>query len=116
MPHELNHGVRFWLSAPALVSEREPHCSFERAAMFSARLRLVLQPRGWIEIPWQEMTLAPSLSLGDGMHHSQNLGREFMRLMLHHLCAAYVAESELGEAASQLQQPPDPSPTDVVGP
>lgn len=40
----------FWLSAPALVSEREPHCVLERAQRYNAVLREVLQPRGWIEV------------------------------------------------------------------
>lgn len=48
----------FWLPAPFLVGEREPHCVLERAIRFNALLRELLEPRGWIEVsaasiePW----------------------------------------------------------------
>ncbi len=41
---------KFWLSAPFLVSEREPHCTLERGINFNEGLRAVLKPRGWIEV------------------------------------------------------------------
>lgn len=46
----LVHRYMFWLSAPFLVSEREPHCVLERGLQFTKALRGLLEPRGWTEV------------------------------------------------------------------
>ncbi|CAM9437931.1 unnamed protein product [Choristocarpus tenellus] len=77
---------RFWLSAPAIASEREPHCVLERGIMYSAALRRVLEPRGWVEIDWLAMTTAWGLHIRDGLHPGPMHLRMSMNLILHHIC------------------------------
>ncbi|CAM9780585.1 unnamed protein product [Ascophyllum nodosum] len=76
----------FWLSAPFIVSEREPHCVLERAANFNAVLRAVLEPRGWIEVDWMSMTRKWAFDINDGMHHGQPPARMMAYMLMHHIC------------------------------
>ncbi|CAM9241557.1 unnamed protein product [Choristocarpus tenellus] len=77
---------RFWLSAPAMTSERQPHCVLEKGIMYSAALRQVLEPRGWVEIDWLSMTAAWGLYIPDGLHAGSVQLRMSTYLMLHHIC------------------------------
>ncbi|CAM9783422.1 unnamed protein product, partial [Ectocarpus fasciculatus] len=78
----------FWLSAPFLVSEREPHCVLERGLQFTKALRGLLEPRGWIEIDWASMTRKWGVDILDGMHHGQPATRMLAYLLMHHVCHA----------------------------
>ncbi|CAM9444106.1 unnamed protein product, partial [Ectocarpus sp. 12 AP-2014] len=78
----------FWLSAPFLVSEREPHCVLERGLQFTKALRGLLEPRGWIEINWVSMTRKWGVDILDGMHHGEPATRMLAYLLMHHVCHA----------------------------
>ncbi|CAM9166423.1 unnamed protein product [Scytosiphon promiscuus] len=76
----------FWLSAPFLMSEREPHDTLERGRQFNAALRNLLEPRGWIEIDWMYLTQKWGPDIYDGMHYHQPATRMLAYLLMHHIC------------------------------
>jgi hypothetical protein len=81
--------LRLWLNAPAVVSEREEHDTYERAQIFNAIVREALAPYGWIEIDWNQMTLArayDSTHFNDGMHAAPNTLRVLVHMLVHFLC------------------------------
>ncbi|CAM9836849.1 unnamed protein product [Scytosiphon promiscuus] len=90
MAKEDKHRPRhmFWLSAPFLVSEREPHCVLERGLQYNEALRGLLEPRGWIEIDWVSMTRKWGVDILDGMHHGQPPTRMLAYVLMHHVCHA----------------------------
>eukprot|EP00903_Cladosiphon_okamuranus_P010157 g9617.t2 len=78
--------MKFWLSAPFVVSEREPQITVERAVLFNAALRSMLQQRGWIEVDFMSMTRKWALETFDGVHHEWQVQRMLAYVLTHHIC------------------------------
>ena len=96
--------VRFWLNAPALVTEREEHDTYARAQLFNKAAREVLEPQGWIELDWMNLSIARAFDSTqgvrvpitytdaefgwgtDGMHHQSNTYRMLVQVIANVIC------------------------------
>jgi hypothetical protein len=95
---------RMWLNAPALISEREEHDTLARAEIFNSIAREQLEPLGWIELDWMNISLARAFDSTqgvrapptyqeaefgwgtDGMHHQLNTYRMLVQVIANLLC------------------------------
>lgn len=76
-----------WLSAPAMLSEREPNCVYDRGLVINAMMRGVFSSRGWVEVDLTSVTVARGTgSSWDAMHYYHTVRRAVVHMILHHIC------------------------------
>jgi hypothetical protein len=82
-------GRLYWLPLPLSVSEREPFIVVEKAAAHNAALRRALGALGWIELPWEQMSVGRLMTASsDSLHFHPSAHRPLLQVWVDLVCSS----------------------------